>query len=143
LIRVLIAEDVAMVRETLTALVGLEPDLQVVAAVSSGDQIVPAAVEHCPDVALLDIGLPGVDGLTAAAELGRRLHGCRVLILTGLEAPGNLPAARRAGVAGFLLKDGPAAELIGAIRAVARGEQVLDSRLAEEAPETGQRVEQA
>lgn len=138
-IRVLIAEDVTAVRETLTALVGLEPDLRVVAAISSGDQIVPAAVEHRPDVAVLDIGLPGTDGLTAAAELAQRLPGCRVLILTGLEAPGNLPAAWRAGVAGFLLKDGPAGELIAAVRAVAQGEQVLDSRLAGEAPGTGPR----
>ena len=138
MIRVLVAEDVAVVRETLTALLGLEPDLHVVAAVSSGDQIVAAAVEHRPDVALLDMGLPGVDGLTAAAELARQLPGCRVLILTGLEAPGHLPAARRAGVAGFLLKDGPAGELIGAVRAVAQGGHVLDSRLAGEAPCTGQ-----
>jgi two-component system response regulator DesR len=120
----------------------LEPDLQVVAAVSSGDQIAPAGVEHRPDVALLDIGLPRVDGLTAAAELARQLPGCRVLILTGPEAPGNLPAARRAGVAGFLLKDGPAGELIGAVRAVARGEQVLDFRLDGEAPSTDQHIKQ-
>lgn len=142
MIRVLVAADVAVVRETLTALLRLEPDLQVVAAVSSGDQIVPAAVEHRPDVALLDIGMPRVDGLTAAAELARQLRGCRVLILTGLEAPGNLPAARRAGVAGFLLKDGPADELIGAVRAVARGEQILDFRLEGEAPSTDQHIRQ-
>jgi len=138
LIRVLVAEDVAVVRETLTALLGLEPDIQVVAAVGSGDQVVPAAVEHRPDVALLDIGLPGTDGLAAAAELARRLPGCRVLILTGLEAPGNLGAALQAGVSGFLLKDGPAGELAFAVRAVARGEQVFDARLAGEAPGTGE-----
>ncbi len=134
LVRVLVAEDVAVVRETLAALLGLEPDIQVVAAIASGDQIVPAALEHRPDVALLDIGLPGVDGLTAAAGLALRVPGCRVLILTGLEAPGNLHAARRAGVCGFLLKDGPAGELIRAVRAVARGERVTDARLAGEAP---------
>ena len=110
------------VRQTLAALLGLEDDIQVaVAAVGAGDQVVPAALEHRPDVALLDIGLPEVDGLTAAAELARWLPGCRVLILTGLAAPGNLGAALRAGACGLLLKDGPAGELIDAVRAVARG----------------------
>lgn len=134
MIRVLVAEDVAVVRETLTALLDLEPDIQVAAAVGSGEQILPAAVQHRPDVALLDIGLPGTGGLTAAGELARRVPRCRVLILTGLEAPGNLRAALRAGACGFLLKDGPADQLISAIRAVARGEQVIDSRLAGHAP---------
>lgn len=129
-IRVLVAEDVPVVRETLTALLGLEPDIEVAAAVATGEQIVPAALAHRPDVALLDIGLPGVDGLTAAAELAGRLPRCRVLILTGLEEPGHLDAALHAGARGFLLKDGPAGELIGAVRAVARGEQVIDPRLA-------------
>jgi two-component system response regulator DesR len=136
-IRVLVAEDVAVVRDTLAALLGLEPDIQVAAAVASGDQVAPAALEHRPDVALLDIGLPKVDGLAAAAELARRLPGCRVLILTGLEAPGHLDAALRAGACGFLLKDGPAGELIDAVRAVARGERVIDARLAGQAPGTG------
>jgi two-component system response regulator DesR len=129
-IRVLIAEDAAVVRDTLVSLLGLEPDIEVAAAVAAGDQIVPAALQHRPDVALLDIGLPGVDGLTAAGELRTRLPSCRVLILTGLDAPANLDAALRAGVRGFLLKDEPAGELIGAVRAVARGVQVIDSRLA-------------
>lgn len=129
-IRVLIAEDADVVRDTLVALLGLEAGIEVAAAVATGDQIVPAALEHRPDVALLDIGLPGVDGLTAAAELTSRLPSCRVLILTGLDAPANLGAALRAGVRGFLFKDEPAGELIGAVRAVARGEQVIDSRLA-------------
>jgi two-component system response regulator DesR len=133
-IRVLIAEDVRVVRDTLAGLLGLEPGIEVAAAVASGDQIVPAALEHRPDVALLDIGLPGVDGLTAAADLAAMLPGCRVLILTGLDAPANLAAAVRAGVGGFLLKDEPASELIGAVRAVARGEQVIGSRLAGPAP---------
>jgi two-component system, NarL family, response regulator DesR len=133
-IRVLIGEDVAVVRETLAALLGLEPGIEVAAALASGDRVVPAALEHRPDVALLDIGLPGTDGLTTAAELRQRCPGCRVLILTGLEAPGNLDAAMRAGARGFLLKDGPAGELIDAVRAVARGERVLDRRLAGRAP---------
>jgi two-component system, NarL family, response regulator DesR len=142
-IRVLIAEDVAVVRQTLAALLGLEPGIEVAAALASGDQIVPAALRHRPDVALLDIGLPGVDGLTAAAQLAIRLPRCRVLILTGLETPGTLGAALQAGVCGFLLKDGPAEELIDAVRAVARGEQVIDPRLADLAPGTGQSTAQA
>ena len=97
-IRVLVAEDVRVARDTLVALLGLEADIEVAVAVASGDQIVPAALEHRPDVALLDIGLPGADGLTAAAELAVRLPGCRVLILTGLDASGHLGAAMRWGV---------------------------------------------
>jgi two-component system response regulator DesR len=142
-IRVLIAEDVAVVRQTLAALLDLEPDIEVAAAMAAGDQIVPAALQHRPDVALLDIGLPGVDGLTAAARLAVRLPRCRVLILTGLEAPGHLGAALQAGVCGFLLKDGPAEELIGAVRAVARGERVIDPRLADLAPGTDEGTAQA
>jgi two-component system response regulator DesR len=133
-VRVLVAEDARAVRETLVALLDLEADIEVAAAVASGDQVVPAAVEHQPDVALLDIGLPGIDGIAAAAGLAGRVPGCRVLILTGLPASGNLDAAWRAGACGFLLKDGPADELIEAVRAVARGEQVIDTRLSSQAP---------
>lgn len=135
MICVLVAEDARAVRETLVALLDLEPDIAVAAAVASGDQVVPAALKHRPHVALLDIGLPGINGIAAAADLAIRLPGCRVLILTGLQAPGDLDAARRAGACGFLLKDGPADELIDAVRAVARGEQVSDSRLAGPAPD--------
>ncbi len=130
----LLAEDAAVVRQTLTGLLGLEPDIEVTAALASGDHIVPAALEHRPDVALLDIGLPGTSGLAAAAELARRLPACRVLILTGLESPGNLDAALRAGARGFLLKDCPSDHLIAAVRAVARGHQVIDPRLASPTP---------
>ena len=134
MIRVLIAEDTADMRETLAALLGLQPDIEVSAAVACGDQVVPAAMEHRPDIALLDIGLPGADGITAAAELASRLPGCRVLILTGMQVPGNLAAALSAGVTGYLLKGVPAEDLIGAIRAVARGEHIIDARLAGLAP---------
>lgn len=133
-IRVLIAEDAAVLRETLAALLDLEEDIEVAATLAAGDQIMPAAVEHRPDVAVLDIALPGTDGITAAAELTARLPRCRVLILTGLDLPGNLEAAMRAGVSGFLLKDGPSHRLIAAVRAVARGERVIDSRLARRPP---------
>lgn len=138
-IRVLVAEDEVTVRLTLVALLGLEQDIDVAAAVGSGDQVVPAALRHRPDVALLDIGLPGTDGITAAAQLAQRLPGCRVLILTGATAPGSLAAAQRAGVSGYLLKDRPAGDLIAAIRAVDRGERVIDERLAGLAPGWQQR----
>ena len=134
MIKVLVAEDARQVRETLVALLGLEEDIEVAAALASGDQVVPAALEHRPDVALLDIGLPGTDGITAAAELAARLPGCRVLILTGMAAPAALSAALRAGVSGYLLKDGSAERLIGAVRAVARGDRVFDDRLAGPTP---------
>jgi two-component system, NarL family, response regulator DesR len=128
-IRVLVAEDARQVRETLVALLDLEDDIEVAVAVAAGDQVVSAALRHRPDVALLDIGLPGTDGITAAAELARRLPGCRVLMLTGLAAPDALSAALRAGVSGYLLKDGSAEHLLGAVRAVARGGRVIDTRL--------------
>ncbi|MFI6738875.1 response regulator [Nonomuraea sp. NPDC050451] len=123
--RILVAEDVDDLRGTLVALLELEDDLEVVAAPASGDRVVPAALHHRPDVAVIDIGLPRVDGLTAAAELRRRLPGCRTLILTGLPRPGNLQRALAAGASAFLTKDGPADELIDAIRRVARGEQLI------------------
>ena len=129
MIRVLVAEDVRVVRETLVALLSLEEDIEVVAALASGDRIVPAALEHHPDVALLDVDLPGADGLTAAAELAGRLPGCRALILTGLGTPENLRRATTAGVPGFWLKDGPAGELIDAVRTVAAGGRVFDPQL--------------
>jgi two-component system, NarL family, response regulator DesR len=123
--RVLVAEDVDDVRDTLVALLGLEDDLDVVAELASGDQIVPAALQHRPDVAVIDIDLPHVDGLTAAAELRRRLPACRTLILTGLARPGNLNSAVAAGASAFLTKDGPADGLIDAVRRVARGERLI------------------
>jgi two-component system, NarL family, response regulator DesR len=128
-IRVLLAEDVPEVRDTLAALLGLEPDIEVIAAVASGDQIVPAALAQRPDAAVLDIGLPGTNGLTAAAELSRVVPACKVVILTALERRGQLDAALRAGARGFLLKDAPADDLVAAVRAVASGEQVIDPRL--------------
>jgi two-component system, NarL family, response regulator DesR len=129
-IRVLVAEDMRILRDTLVAVLSLEADIEVVAQVASGGEIVPAAVEHCPDLAVLDIDLPGVDGLTAAAELHERLPDCPVLILTVLGKPGNLRRALAAHVAGFLVKDAPAGELIAAVRRVAAGERVIDPKLA-------------
>jgi two-component system response regulator DesR len=129
-IRILIAEDVRILRDTLVAVLRLEDDFEVVAATASGDQIVPIALQHRPDVAILDIDLPGVDGLTAAAELHQRLPECRTLILTGLGKPGNLRRAMAARAGGFMIKDAPAEQLIDAVRRVAAGERVVDPQLA-------------
>ena len=130
MIRILIAEDMRILRETLVALLGLEDDFEVVADLGSGDTVLDAATEHHPDIAVLDIDLPGRDGLTVAAELRERLPECKVLILTGMGRPGNLRQALRANVAGFLLKDSPRTELLAAIRTVAAGGRVLDPGLA-------------
>ena len=130
MIRVLVAEDMRILRDTLVAVLRLETDIEVVAQVPDGQAIVPAAVEHRPDLALLDIDLPGVDGLTAAGQLHERLPECQVLILTVLGKPGNLRRALDAHVAGFLVKDAPADELIAAVRRVAAGERVFDPKLA-------------
>ena len=129
-VRVLVAEDVRILRDTLVAFLDLEDDLEVVAQVASGDRIVPEALEHRPDVAVVDIDLPIMDGLTAAAELHRCLPTCRVLVLTGLNQPGQLRRAIGAHVAGFTLKDGPSAELVAAVRRIAAGARVFDPTLA-------------
>jgi two-component system response regulator DesR len=136
MIRVLIAEDMRILRDTLVSLLELEDDLQVVAELTTGVDIVPAALRHQPDVAILDIDLPGVDGLTAAAELHQRLPECRTLILTGLGRPGTLRRALAAHVSGFLTKDAPSKELVDAIRRVAAGERVIDPKLALDALES-------
>ncbi|MDI2129875.1 response regulator transcription factor [Yinghuangia seranimata] len=128
--RVLLAEDMHMVRGALVALLSDEPDITVVADVCDGDAAVPAALEHRPDVAVLDFDLPGRDGLDVAGELLERLPGCRVMILTGIGRPGILRRALAAGVAGFLLKDAPPDRLAESIRRVHAGERVIDPALA-------------
>jgi two-component system, NarL family, response regulator DesR len=130
LIRVLIAEDQAMIRGALAALLATEPDIEVVAQVERGDRVLEEALRSRPDVALLDIEMPGKDGIEAAADLRRGLPACRVLILTVFGRPGYLRKAIDAGVSGFLLKDAPPDELAAAIRRTARGEKVVDSELA-------------
>lgn len=137
MIRVLIAEDMHMIRGALVALLQLEPDLEVVAELDRGDAVLDAALRTRPDVAVLDIDLPGLDGLSAAAALHERLPGCRTLVLTALGQPGNLLRALQAHVRGFLLKDAPAADLANAIRSVAAGRRVLDPELVAAAVETG------
>ncbi|MEU5139517.1 MULTISPECIES: response regulator transcription factor [unclassified Streptomyces] len=136
-VRVLLAEDQGMMRGALALLLGMEEDIEVVAQVAAGDEIVPAALTHRPDIALLDIELPGLSGLDAAAELRERVPGCRVLILTTFGRPGYLRRAMEAGAAGFLVKDGPVEELAGAIRRVLAGETVVDPALAAAALSAG------
>jgi two-component system response regulator DesR len=129
-IRILLAEDQGMVRGALATLLNLEPDIEVVSQVSDGDHVVPEALRTGPDVALLDIEMPGLDGLAAAAALRTAKPECRVLILTTFGRPGYLRRAMDAGVRGFLVKDGPVEELAHAIRRVLAGERVIDPKLA-------------
>jgi two-component system response regulator DesR len=137
MIKVLIAEDVHMIRGALVALISLEDDMQVVAELDRGDQIVATAVENRPDVAVIDIDLPGLDGLTAAGQLYERLPECRTLVLTGLSQPGHLLRAFKHHVRGFIVKDSPAETLSDGIRRVAAGERVIDPTLVAVALETG------
>jgi two-component system response regulator DesR len=129
-VRVLLAEDQAMVRGALSALLSLEPDIEIVAEASRGDEVLPAALDAFPDVALLDIEMPGGDGLSAAAQLKERLSTCRVVILTTFGRAGYLKRAMESGAAGFMLKDAPPSELASAIRRVMDGERVVDPGLA-------------
>jgi two-component system, NarL family, response regulator DesR len=129
-IRVLLAEDQAMVRGALAALLGLEPDINVVAEAERGDETVRLAMSTRPDVALLDIEMPGGDGLAAAAELRERLPTCRVVMLTTFGRAGYLRRAIDGGAVGFLSKDAPASELAKAIRAVMAGRRIIDPGLA-------------
>jgi two-component system response regulator DesR len=126
----MLAEDMHMVRGALVALLNLEPDIEVVAEVASGDEILPTARRCLPEVAVIDIDLPGKDGLTAAAEMHEKLPECRTLIVTSLGRPGTLRRALSARVAGFILKDAPAEKLANAIRDVAAGRRVVDADLA-------------
>ncbi|EFH84346.1 response regulator transcription factor [Ktedonobacter racemifer] len=130
MIRVLLAEDQAMVRGALAALLTLEGDIEIVAEAGSGDEVLPKALESKPDVALLDIEMPGCDGLTAAASLHAQLPSCRILILTTFGRPGYLRQAMQSGVVGFLLKDAPSAQLATAVRRAMAGERVVDPTLA-------------
>jgi two-component system, NarL family, response regulator DesR len=129
-IRVLLAEDQTMMRGALAVLLALEDDLEVVAEVADGGAIVPTALEARPDVALLDIELPNLSGLDAAAQLRDQLPTCRVVIVTTFGRPGYLQRAMAAGAAGFLVKDGPIEGLADAIRRAVAGEIVVDPELA-------------
>ncbi|MEU8246823.1 response regulator transcription factor [Nonomuraea sp. NPDC048916] len=130
MIRTLLAEDMHLVRGAIVALLAYEEDIEVVAEVGRGDHILAAARATQPDVAVLDIALPGKDGLMAAGELHDHLPGCGVLILTGVGTPGLLRRALDAHVRGFMAKDAPPHQLADAIRRVASGERVIDSEIA-------------
>jgi two-component system response regulator DesR len=130
MIRVLLAEDQALVRGALAALLSLEGDIEVVAEVGRGDEVVPTALATHPDVALLDIEMPGGDGLSAAHALRAALPACRVVILTTFGRSGYLRRAMESGAVGFLLKDAPAADLAVALRRIIAGERVVDPELA-------------
>jgi two-component system response regulator DesR len=126
----MIAEDQAMVRQALVALLGLEPDIEVVAQAATGDEALAMVAKHQPDVAVLDIEMPGGSGIEVARQLRQDDYAGHVVIVTTFGRPGYLRAAMTAGASGFLLKDAPAAELAEAIRRVATGERVVDPALA-------------
>ena len=136
-VRVLLAEDQAMVRGAIAALLALEEDIEIVAEASRGDEVVAHALQSGPDVALLDVEMPGGDGLDAAAALRENLPSCRVIILTTFGRAGYLKRAMENGAAGFLLKDAPSSELAKAIHRVMRGERVVDPDLAAQALSAG------
>jgi two-component system response regulator DesR len=131
-IRVLLADDQALVRGALAALLALESDLEVVAEVGRGDEVVQRARESRADVCLLDIEMPGVDGITAAAAVRDALPGVRTLIVTTFGRPGYLRRALEAGASGFVVKDTPARQLAEAVRKVHAGLRVVDPSLATE-----------
>jgi two-component system, NarL family, response regulator DesR len=130
MVRLLLADDQALIRRALAVMLELEDDFEVVASVASGDQVVAAARAHHPDVALLDIDMPGIDGLAAAAVLAQEVPECRALILTTFGRPGYLRRAMESGAFGFVVKDAPPEQLADAIRRVVSGERVVDPALA-------------
>ena len=132
----LLADDQALVRGALAAMLGLEPDIEVVAQVGSGAEVVAAATAHRVDVALLDVQMPGGDGLDAAAALHAALPSCRIVILTTFGRPGYLARAMRAGASGFVVKDAPPEQLVDAVRRVHAGLRVVDPVLAAESLST-------
>jgi two-component system response regulator DesR len=129
-VRILLAEDMLILRRALSMILELEPDITVVAEVAAGDEIVATALRCTPDVAVIDVDLPGIDGITAAAALHEQLPDCAVLILTVMARPGTLHRALAAHVSGFVLKDSAPGELADAIRRVSTGSRVIDPDLA-------------
>jgi two-component system, NarL family, response regulator DesR len=136
-IRILVADDQALLRGAVALLLDLEPDLEVVAQVGRGDEVVAAALESSPDVALLDVEMPGLDGIAAARALRTALPACRALIVTTFGRPGYVRLALEAGAAGFVVKDTPSTHLADVVRRVAAGERVIDPGLAAESLAAG------
>lgn len=136
-IRLLVADDQALVRGALVALLELERDIRVVGQVGRGDEVVDAALAGRPDVALLDVEMPGLDGISATRLLHDRLPECRVLMVTTFGRPGYLRKALEAGASGFVVKDTPARELADAVRRVSRGLRVIDPNLAADSMVSG------
>jgi two-component system, NarL family, response regulator DesR len=137
MIRLLLADDQELIRSALAALLALEDDFEVVAAVGRGDEVVAAARDHHPDIALLDIDMPGIDGIAVAGVLAQEVPQCRSLILTTFGRPGYLRRAMESGACGFVVKDAPPERLADAIRRVADGERVVDPVLAAETLASG------
>jgi two-component system response regulator DesR len=137
-IRLLLADDQALVRGALAALLDLEADLEVVAEVGRGDEVVDAAREHGPDVALLDVEMPGLDGIAATQALHAVMPDVRVLIVTTFGRPGYLRRALQCGAAGFVVKDTPARQLADAVRRVHSGLRVVDPALAADSLVSGE-----
>lgn len=135
--RILIAEDVDLVAEAFEALLNSEPDFEVVGRVTRGDLVADAVAELSPDVAVLDVDMPGRTGIEAAQEIGERALDCRVLLLTALEGSGHLHKALAAGADGYVLKSTTGERLIEAIRTVANGGTAIDPDLAAEALRSG------
>lgn len=129
-IRLLLADDQALVRGALSALLGLERDLEIVAEVGAGDEVLPAVLAHEPDVALIDVEMPGMDGIEATAAVRAARPETRVLIVTTFGRPGFLRRALQAGADGFVVKDTPAPQLADAVRRVHAGLRVVDPSLA-------------
>jgi len=138
MIRLLLADDQELIRSALAALLALEDDFEVVAAVGRGDEVVAAARAHRPDIALLDIDMPGIDGIAVAGVLAQEVPQCRSLILTTFGRPGYLRRAMESGACGFVVKDAPPERLADAIRRVADGERVVDPVLAAETLASGE-----
>ena len=123
-IRILLAEDLHMVRGALVALLNLETDLEVVCEVGRGDDIVPSALEHRPDIAIIDIDLPGIDGLTAAGKIKQEFPSVRIIITTSMADADWLDKARDAGIEGFWFKNYPDMPLLDVMDKVMAGESV-------------------
>jgi two-component system response regulator DesR len=130
MIKLLLADDQALVRGAMAALLDMEPDLKVVAEVGRGDEVARAVLEHEVDVALLDVEMPGMDGVAAAREVRRVFPSCRVLMVTTFGRAGYMRQAMAAGAGGFIVKDTPARQLADAVRRVHDGLRVVDPALA-------------